>query len=75
VEGTSDLKEGKKGKQPVEVGTSQKSNSPTTNTRKVVEHAKDTGGSVTVRKPRQKTTQNPSVQEKDHTEVTNGGAQ
>jgi hypothetical protein len=55
---------GQKEKQIVEVGTSQKSNSPTTNTRKVVECIKDIGGSATVRKPRKKTTQNPSVQEK-----------
>ena len=41
-------------KQSVEAGTSQKFNSPTTNTRKVVESAKDIGGSVTVRKPRKK---------------------
>jgi hypothetical protein len=68
-------KKGQKGKQPVEAGTSQKSNSPAANTRKVVECTKDTGGSATVRKPRQKATQNPTAQEKDHAEVTNGGAQ
>jgi hypothetical protein len=44
-------KKGSKGKQQVEVGTSKKTNSPTTNMRKVAEHAKDTGGSMTVRKP------------------------
>jgi hypothetical protein len=66
-------KKGQKGKQPVETGTSHKSNSPTTNTRKVAEHTKDTGGSVIVRKPRQqKNIPNPSVRRRI-TEVTNGG--
>jgi hypothetical protein len=43
VEGTSNLKEGKKGRHLVEAGTSQKSNSATTNTRKVVENTKEIG--------------------------------
>jgi hypothetical protein len=46
-----------------------------TNTMKVVEHAKDIGGSVIVRKPRQKATKNPTSQEKDRAEVTNGRTQ
>jgi hypothetical protein len=54
-------KKGQKGKNPIEDGTSHKSNSLVDNTRKVVECAKDTGGSVIVKKPRQKTTQNPKM--------------
>jgi hypothetical protein len=66
-----------KGKKIVEVGTSQKSNSPTTNTRKVAEHTKETGGSMTVENQdkrtfpqcRRRTTQVRSKEWKD----TNGG--
>jgi hypothetical protein len=50
-----------------------KSNSPIANTREVVEHAKDIGGSVIVIKPRQKTTKHPSAEGKDHFEVRNEG--
>jgi hypothetical protein len=46
----------------------QKCNSPTTNTRKDIEHAKETVGNVIVRKPRHKNIPNPSAQEKDHSE-------
>ena len=50
---TTVSKKGSKGKQQEEAGTSQKSNSPTSNTRKATECAKEIGGSETVRKPRQ----------------------
>jgi hypothetical protein len=48
-------KKGSKGKKQAEVGTSKKTNSPTTNTRKETEPTKETGGSTTVRKPRKRT--------------------
>jgi hypothetical protein len=55
-----------KGKKQAKVGPSQKSNNPTTNTRKATKHAKETRGSTTVRKPRQKNIiPEPSTQEKD----------
>jgi len=67
------IKKGQKGKKPVEVAMPHKSNSPIANTREVVEHAKDIGGSVIVIKPRQKTTKHPSAEGKDHFEVRNEG--
>jgi len=68
-------KKGQKGKKPIEASTSQKSNSLAANTRKVIEHANDTRGSATMRKTRQKDTQNPTMQEKDRVKLNNGGAQ
>jgi len=41
-----------KNKQQVEVGPSKKSTSPTTNTRKAIEHTKFKGGGATIKNPR-----------------------
>jgi hypothetical protein len=65
-----------KSKQQEEVVPSQQSTSPTTNTRKAIEHTKETRGSTTTRNPRQKNTiPKAPTQEKEHTEAINGGTQ
>jgi len=69
-------KKGSKGKKQTKVVPSQKTNNPTTNTRKETKSMKETYGSVTVRNPRPKNhIPKLSSHEKDRTKVTNGGAQ
>jgi hypothetical protein len=64
-----------KSKQKVEIGPSQHSTIPTTNTRKATEHTKGTRGSIITKSPRQKNTiPKASTQEKECAEEINGGA-
>jgi hypothetical protein len=63
-------------KKKAEVGSSNNSSTPTTNTRKEIEHAREKGGSTTTRNPKQKNIiPNPSTQEKVGIVELNGEAQ
>ena len=62
-------------KKKVEAGTSKQSTSPTMNTRKTIERAKEMGGSSTIKKPRQKDIiPKAPAKEKECVVEPNGGA-
>jgi hypothetical protein len=70
------VKKGTKGKEQAEVGMSQKSSSPTTNTRKASQCTHPTESAMTVKKQRKKEmVPRASVLGIEHAEGTNGEAQ